>query len=258
MQLIRVSKTYDSGEKSLNILKNVNANFAAGSVYAIIGKSGSGKTSLLSMLAGLDAPTSGSIILEGHEISAYSAVKMQKIISEKFGFVYQFHHLLGDFSVFENLLIPQMITATSQEVRAKNAEYWLKQVGVELRAHHYPNQISGGERARVAIARAFVNNPEVIFMDEPTGNLDTETSEDIQKLIKKLAKKFSKTFIIATHDRDFAADCDKLFVIHQKQLKQIDNKAIKSFFDKQKSPVKKAEASTGKKPTQKKNDMNYE
>ncbi|WP_010180496.1 ABC transporter ATP-binding protein, partial [Glaciecola sp. HTCC2999] len=181
-----VSKIYADGEHQIDILQQVNLTVSAGEHVAIIGSSGSGKSTLLHILGGLDIPSSGSVVYQGHDIAKNSDAQNALIRNTDIGFIYQFHHLLPEFNAIENVAMPLLISGMSVVSAHEKAQQLLIEVGLAHRLTHFPNQLSGGERQRVAIARALINEPALLLADEPTGNLDDETGEEIYQLLESL------------------------------------------------------------------------
>ena len=210
-----IKKSYGN----LHVLKGIDLDISAGEVISIIGKSGAGKSTLLHILGTLDDSNSGSLIIKGQEITSFNEKNLAKFRNENIGFVFQFHHLLQEFTALENVCIPAFIAGKSKstvEVRAKEI---LSYLGLADRLQHKPNQLSGGEAQRVAVARALINNPAVVFADEPTGNLDKENSESLHKLILSLRNDFNLTFVIVTHNADLARLSDRVITLEDGQVK---------------------------------------
>ena len=206
-----VEKVYRTGEKDLKVLKGVTLDLREGEILGIVGPSGSGKSTLLHLMGFLDRPTAGEVSFRGAKLSLADSAEQAYIRNHKFGFVFQMYHLLPELSALENTLIPLMIRTGIFEWFGKGAALrrgaraLLERLGLGERLHHRPHQLSGGERQRVAIARALVGDPEVVFCDEPTGNLDAATSLEIQSLIRELSRETGKAFVIVTHDATVAA-----------------------------------------------------
>ncbi|MCB7128778.1 MAG: ABC transporter ATP-binding protein [Candidatus Brocadiales bacterium] len=204
-----ITKDYKVGKSTLRVLDKVSLEICKGDILIILGPSGAGKSTLLHIFGLLDTPTSGQVIYRGENLSRLSAKQQAERRNRHFGFVFQFYHLLPDFTALENVMMPRLIgrTALPQTDNKTNREMaaeFLDLVGLKDRASHRPDQLSGGERQRAAFARALVNEPEVLFCDEPTGNLDMKNSKDIQDLILRLNAQNDQTFIIVTHDENFA------------------------------------------------------
>lgn len=203
-----VKKSYKiDKQNSLNVLKGINLEIKKGEVIAIVGQSGAGKSTLLHILGTLDRPDSGNIIYGDQDITKYNEKELASFRNKKIGFIFQFHHLLPEFTALENILIPAMIEGEDKKKRAMEL---LEIVGVKNREEHKPSEISGGEAQRVAIARALINSPEIILADEPTGNLDTANANSVIDLIFDLRNKFNQTFVIVTHNEEFAGKCDRI------------------------------------------------
>ncbi|MDT8397255.1 MAG: ABC transporter ATP-binding protein [Pseudomonadales bacterium] len=213
-----LSKTYRQGEHVLPVLRNVDFAIRAGERVAITGASGSGKTTLLNLLGGIDSASSGRVVIEDKDITTLSARELDHIRNQTLGFVYQFHHLLGEFSALENVAMPLIIARQDFKTAMTQAETILTRVGLAERLKHKPSQLSGGERQRVAIARALVNNPACVLMDEPTGNLDRATAASIHRLMKELNQSLGTSFIIVTHDPDLASQMDRIYALHDGML----------------------------------------
>lgn len=205
LELKNVSKTYKTKAEEIHVLKNINLTFNSGDFVSIQGKSGSGKTSLLNILGLLDVPTSGDIFIDEKKVNMKDEKLKNILRNRKIGFVFQFHYLLNEFTALENVMMPALVNKSMTKDKAKKrAKELLKMVDLGHRINHKPNELSGGEKQRVAIARAMINNPEMILADEPTGNLDTETSNVINELFKKISKEENQAIIIVTHSLELA------------------------------------------------------
>lgn len=216
-----LSKQYRDGKRDVQVFENIEFALHKGEAVAIVGSSGSGKTTLLNLLAGLDKASSGSVEIEGQAWDSLRDSKRSKLRNEKLGFVYQFHHLLPEFSALENAMMPLLI-AGEKTARAKQvATELLQDVGLGERLEHRPSQLSGGERQRVAIARALAHDPACVLMDEPTGNLDETTSKEIQELIVRLKNEKQMAFLIVTHDEKMLSWMDRAYRLSNKTLTQI-------------------------------------
>lgn len=214
----QLSRVYQDGQRQLQVLKQVDFTLEQGDMVAIVGSSGSGKSTLLHCLGGLDQPTSGTVYYRGQSIVQWSANQRADWRNSALGFVYQFHHLLPEFSALENVAMPQLIAGVSQRQAQQHAAELLHFVGLEQRASHRPAELSGGERQRVAIARALVNKPQVVLADEPTGNLDAQTAGQIYTLLKRLNHELGTAFIIVTHDQQLAQQLPRVMHLQQGQL----------------------------------------
>ncbi|MHA3047915.1 lipoprotein-releasing ABC transporter ATP-binding protein LolD [Acinetobacter sp. ANC 4641] len=207
----QIRKTFTDGKTDVDVLKGLSLQVEAGQCISIVGASGSGKSTLLHVLGGLDRPSSGEVFLDGKRFDTLSETIRGDLRNLHLGFVYQFHHLLPEFSALENVAMPLMLRKGSQfnEVK-KKAEYLLERVGLSHRLTHKPGELSGGERQRVALARALVTNPKVMLADEPTGNLDRQTAMTIFELLNDLKKEFNMAMLIVTHDEQLAQTADKI------------------------------------------------
>ncbi|CAL4326356.1 lipoprotein-releasing ABC transporter ATP-binding protein LolD [Buchnera aphidicola] len=223
IQCINLTKSYQDGDLTVNILKKISFELYKGEIAAIIGRSGSGKTTLLHLIAGLDNPTSGSILFDGKTLRSMTSNEISKLRNQKIGFIYQFHHLMLDFNVLENVAIPLLIDHKNKQESKEIAFEMLKKVHLQDKIKKYPSELSGGERQRVAIARAFVNNPCLIIADEPTGNLDQYNTNVVFDLILKLNNDFNTTFLIVTHDTILTKKIPILFKMKNGQLFNYEN-----------------------------------
>ncbi len=210
-----ISKSYGT----VHVLDNVNVSFYQNEIAAIIGKSGSGKSTLLHILGTLDTADTGNIKLDDIELSGLNEKQLAQIRNQKIGFIFQFHHLLAEFTALENVCIPAFINGTSSATANKRAKELLDYLGMSHRLHHKPTALSGGEQQRVAVARALVNNPSIVFADEPTGNLDEASSDDLFRLLNDLKRDFNQAIVLVTHSSDMAQKCDRIYHLSNKQLK---------------------------------------
>lgn len=194
---------------SLQVLKGLDFNAEKSEVVSIMGASGAGKSTLLQILGTLSTPDKGSLLIDGVDVLSLDSRKMAHFRNQKLGFVFQFHHLLPEFTALENVMIPAFIAGRSKKDAEQNAKELLMDLGLGERLSHKPSELSGGEQQRVAIARALINNPSVLFADEPSGNLDTKTKEELHNLFFRLRDKYGQTIVIVTHDPDLAKMCDR-------------------------------------------------
>lgn len=209
-----IHKSYNNGNKALFVLKGVNLNIDTGKRVAIVGPSGAGKSTLLHILGGLDTPTKGKVFFAGEDLYGLDDTALSRLRNKKVGFVFQFYHLLSELTVLENVLMPALI---NKELKMKHTEVknealeLLNQVGLSARVGHFPNQLSGGEQQRAAIARALINKPRLLLCDEPTGNLDSKTGGEIMDLIEKINLQNQMTVVLVTHNIKLAQKLDAVF-----------------------------------------------
>ncbi|PHR65856.1 lipoprotein-releasing ABC transporter ATP-binding protein LolD [Pseudidiomarina marina] len=223
MECRQLSRSYQDGDRELQVLKDVNLTVHAGEMLAIVGSSGSGKSTLLHCMGGLDKPTSGDVLFAGYAIQDWSANQLADWRNKELGFIYQFHHLLPEFTALENVAMPQLIAGVTTSAAKARAERLLRRVGLAERLQHRPAELSGGERQRVAIARALANSPRLVLADEPTGNLDDSTAEQVFELLLELNEEFDTAFVIVTHDNALAAKLPRTLTLHHGQLAQAES-----------------------------------
>ncbi|MEP0202614.1 MAG: ATP-binding cassette domain-containing protein [Halioglobus sp.] len=215
-----LSKTYQDGEHTVTVLQSLDLNLNAGEKIAVIGASGSGKSTLLNLLGGLDAPSSGSVRVAGEDLSRLSERQLCHWRNQRLGFVYQFHHLLPEFDARENVAMPLLIAGVKRAQALVAAGEFLTRVGLSHRLQHRPGQLSGGERQRVAIARALVGSPDCVLMDEPTGNLDPHSAEQVLALIDELGQE-QASFVVVTHDPEIAGHMNRTLELVDGTLREV-------------------------------------
>lgn len=215
-----VSKFYQEGTQQTEVLKQVSFSMQPGGLVAIVGSSGSGKSTLLHTLGGLDQPSSGEVFIKGQSLQQMSPNALAKLRNQYLGFVYQFHHLMADFTALENVMMPMLIGQQNKTEAQERAEQILSAVGLQHRISHRPSALSGGERQRVAIARALVNNPALVLADEPTGNLDHKTTESIFELIQQLNQEKQIAFLLVTHDLNLAEKLNRRLIMQDGVLRE--------------------------------------
>ncbi|EIW89778.1 lipoprotein transporter ATP-binding subunit [Alishewanella agri BL06] len=216
-----INKSYRDGAEVTQVLQQVELDVPVGKMVAIVGSSGSGKSTLLHILGTLDQADSGSLLLAGQQVSKLSANAKAALRNDKLGFIYQFHHLLMDFTALENVAMPLRIRGLAGKEAEQQASALLEKVGLSHRLKHKPSELSGGERQRVAIARALVTKPALVLADEPTGNLDQHTAEAIYQLLRQLNRDFKTSFVVVTHDRQLASRLDQQYLMTDGRLEPL-------------------------------------
>jgi lipoprotein-releasing system ATP-binding protein len=211
LKVVDVTKSYVTGSSELKVLNDVNLEIKEGDAVCLLGASGAGKSTLLQILGTLDRPTTGDVLFFEESLFAMNDDRLSEFRNEKMGFVFQFHHLIHEFTAAENVMLPCLLAGESRSDAYQKAEYWLNYLGLAERSNHYPNQLSGGELQRVAIARSLIRKPKILLADEPTGNLDSENSKKIQNLFFELQKHLGLTLIVVTHDLDFSKQFSKIY-----------------------------------------------
>lgn len=218
LQVKNVSKRYHEGSIDTQVLNEVNLDVYRGEQLAIVGTSGSGKSTLLHIMGTLDKPNQGQVTLLGEDLYRLSAARQAKVRNQDLGFIYQFHHLLPEFSALENVAMPGLIQGRDRKSVEQEASALLQRVGLGHRLKHTPSEMSGGERQRTAIARALINKPKLVLADEPTGNLDAASGESVYELIRELGNQFGTAFVVVTHDPKLAARMDRQLLMKDGHL----------------------------------------
>jgi lipoprotein-releasing system ATP-binding protein len=213
-------KSFNEGSAELQILRDINFSIAAGERIAIMGSSGSGKSTLLHLLGGLDEPTSGDVTITDLQVSRLNPVQLGRLRNRELGFIYQFHHLLPEFTALENVAMPLLVGRASPEEAQQQAASMLDRVGLSARVTHKPGELSGGERQRAAVARALVTRPSCVLADEPTGNLDRYNAEQVYNLMLELNQDLGTSFLVATHDVSIAERLDRIMLLEDGRLIQ--------------------------------------
>lgn len=227
VKAVDLQKSYLSGPIELHVLKDINITFKGGEIVSIIGASGVGKSTLLNLLGALDRPTKGKVLYDDQDIFQLTDKELAKFRNSELGFVFQFHHLLPEFTAIENVMMPVLIARKTKEEARSIASDLLKKVGLAGREKHRPGELSGGEQQRVAVARALVNDPKVVLADEPTGNLDRKTGEEMHNLLWELNKRMNQTFIIATHNESLARQSDRIIRLTDGTVEEISGESLK-------------------------------
>ena len=211
IELKEISRKFKDADSELTIIESLSISFEEKTSFAILGRSGVGKSTLLHILGTLDKPTSGKLLYDNNDITKLNDKDLSRFRSQNIGFIFQFHNLLSDFTALENVAMPLIIAKENEDDAYKKAKEILKMVGLEKRISHIPSKLSGGEQQRVAIARALINNPSIVLGDEPTGSLDVSTSKYIWDMILELNKEMQNTFILVTHNKDLAFQLNKVY-----------------------------------------------
>ncbi len=221
LKLENVNKIYRAKSETIHILDNLSVEINEGELLSIIGKSGSGKSTLLNMIGILDNPDSGSIIYMGKDVGKFSEKEKNYFRNSSLGFVFQFHYLLPEFTALENIMIPALLKNKNRAEVEKRAKELLESVELSERAEHKPSILSGGEKQRVAIARAMMNSPKLLLADEPTGNLDEDTSNHINQLLKRINREFGQTIVVVTHSAELASVTDRKLLLKKGKLEEV-------------------------------------
>ena len=221
LQAQGLRKTYVSGPQQVTVWQDIDLQVAAGETLAIVGASGSGKTTLLNALGGLDSVDAGQVLINGEDIHRLPENARTRLRNQQIGFVYQFHHLLPEFSALENVMLPQLLAGVAPKAAAQRATECLQQLGLGHRLEHKPAELSGGERQRTAIARALVNRPRLVLLDEPTGNLDEQTAHQVEEAMLELTRQGETAFVMVTHDRELAGRMNRCLQLRDQSLRPL-------------------------------------
>jgi lipoprotein-releasing system ATP-binding protein len=217
-----LGRRFTGSEGEIVVLEGAELAIRRGEVVGIVGASGVGKSTLLHILGSLDRPDEGTVLVGGEDVHALSGAKLDRVRNEYLGFVFQFHFLLPEFTALENVMMPLLVAGRQHGAAARTAQVWLSKVGLSDRSGHRPSELSGGEQQRVAVARALVNEPAVVLADEPTGNLDDATGDEVHSLIRTLADEENKTFVVVTHKRSFAKYADRVLLLSDRRLAPLE------------------------------------
>jgi len=210
MQVIDLHRTFSTGEQTIEVLRGVNLEVEKGEMLGIVGASGAGKSTLLHLMGTLDRPTQGKIMFDGMDLTGMDDQQLALLRNRRIGFIFQFHHLLPEFTALENTMIPALIGRDNRQRARERAINILTEMGLGNRLHNKPGELSGGEQQRVAVARAIINDPDIILADEPTGNLDQKTGESVYQLLRRLNREKGKTLVIVTHSEEMALKLDRV------------------------------------------------
>ena len=223
LELKKINKIYKGKTENIHILKDLDLKVEEGEFISILGKSGSGKSTLLNVIGMLDSIDSGEIFIEEKQIDRKNSENVDEIKNKKIGFVFQFHYLLPEFTALENVMLPALLKGGDKKETEEKAKRLLKEVGLENRFYHKPSELSGGEKQRAAISRALINDPEILLADEPTGNLDEETSNNIHNIFKKISVEKKQTIIVVTHSKELSNITDKKYYLKGGKLSLEEN-----------------------------------
>lgn len=217
---VDIHRTFTTGRDALEVLKGIDIDIVKGRIHTIVGPSGAGKSTLIHILGGLDTPTQGKVILEEKDLYEHRDAELAKIRNRKIGFIFQFHHLLPEFNAIENVMMPSIINGNGTQNARKRARDLLVEVGLSERMKHKPSELSGGEKQRVAVARALINQPSIIFADEPTGNLDSANSDMLLSMLLGLNRKHGMTLVVVTHNEGIAERVGNIIVLRDGKVQE--------------------------------------